>query len=93
MEKNESLDKQIEIIERAIFEFEESGRASRTALARFIIGKLNDSGYEINELSQDNSDSEQIICPACDGTEYSETDKVYECAYTDCATKWAKSFL
>ena len=93
MKKNESLDKQIEIIERAIFEFDKSGNSNRTAMAHYIIGKLNDSGYEINELSQDNSDSEQITCPACDGTEYSETDKVYQCAYTDCGIKWAKSFL
>ena len=37
----------IEIIAEAIFEFQESGRASSTAMARFILWKLYDSGYRV----------------------------------------------
>jgi hypothetical protein len=54
--------------------------------------ELLKQSIQIN-LQDDFSGSEQIICPACNGKEYSETDGIYECAYTDCGFKFIKSFL
>lgn len=46
------MEEHIEIIEKAIFEFEESGRASKTAMARYIVGELEKNGYTLSKLHQ-----------------------------------------
>jgi hypothetical protein len=43
------MGEEIKIIAFAIQEFEDSGRGSKTAMARFILGKLFEHGYEINK--------------------------------------------
>jgi flagellar biosynthesis/type III secretory pathway protein FliH len=47
-------------------------------------------GFKKAKEMYNDSDKKVIVCPKCNGTEYSETDKVYKCAYTDCATQWVK---
>lgn len=47
------MDKEVLVIGNAIFEFEESGRTSKTAMARFIIGRLNEAGYELKKYDED----------------------------------------
>jgi hypothetical protein len=59
------MEKEIQIIEQAIFEFEESGRASKTAMARFVIGKLNESGYNISKVEDVILTTEPKLCIDC----------------------------
>jgi tRNA(Ile2) C34 agmatinyltransferase TiaS len=74
----------IQNIEQTILEFEQTGRASKTALARCIIGRLSIDGFEIVKKEE----SETITCPLCKGEEYSKTKSGFKCAYTDCLHEW-----
>lgn len=46
------MEKSIEIIEQTILEFQESGRASRIAMARCIVGGLKKQGYMLSEFHE-----------------------------------------
>lgn len=59
------MEEHIEIIEKAIFEFEESGRASRTAMARCIVGELEKQGYKLSKLHQPTVSGS--VCDKCLG--------------------------
>jgi tRNA(Ile2) C34 agmatinyltransferase TiaS len=74
----------IKNIEGTILEFEQTGRSSKTALARCIIGGLSIAGFEIIKKGEE----EEIICPLCKGEEYSKTKSGFKCAYTDCLNEW-----
>lgn len=66
------MEERIEIISKTILEFQDSGRTSNDALARIIIGNLEDNGYELKKLSQhDVIKNEVAVC------EHDETENIH----------------